>query len=476
MSKQRMTRRDFLKTAGVGIASAMASSSILAGCATPAAPTTAPATQAPAAVVPTAAKNMVTFTDVPKVKDINILINDSPWFPGFEKLVNLYVDKTGNKVNLATTPFTGMQEKTRNAVTAPESEFDIVNLNEGWYATFYAGKFMSNINDIDPDYVVDPNIISYSNATRWNHDINYSAPDGTLYGLPINGNIQLLYYRKDLLDGAGLKPPETWDDVAAVATKLMKKPELYGFSSRGQKAGFAVAYDWLAFLRSCNGDWVAKPGTDWTVTLADENGLRAIDLWTKLLWDYGPENVADVGQAELQQLMLSGKLTMAEMVVANWASMDNPEKSLVVDKVDVIPMPAATPGKHATTTGIWVMGVPVNLPDERKQAGLTFLKWALTKEAQLEYTKFGAVPVRQDVYTSELANDHKYRWMKAMADSTSYIIESIRIPEGPQVTEVLELTLNQIIAKQIEPHQGMTDCAKQVVDILTKAGYQSKLA
>jgi ABC-type glycerol-3-phosphate transport system substrate-binding protein len=121
------------------------------------------------------------------------------------------------------------------------------------------------------------------------------------------------------------------------------------------------------------------------------------------------------------------------------------------------------------------MGIPVNLPDERKQAGLTFLKWALTYDAQMEYTKFGAVPVRQDVYASDLGKDHKYRWMGPMADSTKYIVESIRIPEGPQIVEVLELTLNQIIAKQVDPHEGLDKAAAQMVDILSKAGYKTGL-
>jgi len=472
MAKPLITRRDFLKSAGVGLAG-----TILAGCAQPtAAPTQAPVATVPAATVPAAAKNMVTFTDVPKVKDINILINDSPWFPGFEKLVNMYVEKTGNKVNMAVTPFTGMQEKTLNASTASESEFDLVNLNEGWYATFYAGKFMSNINDIDPDFTIDPNLIEYDYATRWDFNTNYSGKDGAIYGLPINGNIQLLYYRRDLLEGAGIKVPETWDEVGAAAAKLMKKPDLYGFSSRGQKAGFAVFYDWLGFLRSTGGDWVREVGKDWTVTVADDNGKRALDTWTKLLWEYGPENVADIGQAELIQLVLSGKMAMAEMVTANWASMDNPEKSLVVDKMEVAAMPASVPGKRATTSGIWVMGIPVNLPDERKEAGLTFLKWMLTKEAQVEYTKFGAVPVRQDVYDSDLNQDPKYRWMKAMADSTPHIVQSVRIPEGPQVVEVMELFLNQAIAKQVDPVTGLEAAAAQVAEILTKAGYKSGVA
>lgn len=67
---------------------------------------------------------------------ISILINDSPWFAGFEALVNKYVEETGNEVNLIVTPFAGMLEKSRNAVQARESEFDIINLNEQWYMQF----------------------------------------------------------------------------------------------------------------------------------------------------------------------------------------------------------------------------------------------------------------------------------------------------------------------------------------------------
>ena len=101
-----------------------------------------------------------------------------------------------------------MQEKTRNATTASESEYDIVNLNEGWYAPYYAGKFMTPINEIDPNYKLDPNIITYKWSTHWNHDKKYSTEDGVWYGLPINGNIQLFYYRSDLYEKAGIKVPD----------------------------------------------------------------------------------------------------------------------------------------------------------------------------------------------------------------------------------------------------------------------------
>ena len=63
---------------------------------------------------PVAAQN--TFMDVGRQAPITILINSSPWFGGFEKVVRLYEEQTGNKVNLDVTPFGGMLEKARNAV------------------------------------------------------------------------------------------------------------------------------------------------------------------------------------------------------------------------------------------------------------------------------------------------------------------------------------------------------------------------
>lgn len=459
--KTKLTRREFLKTTG-----AIAAGSVLAACAPVATPE-------PAKPAVTEAPAVVSGAEVEKVEPITVLINDSPWFPGFERLVSYYEEQTGNKVNLDVTPFPGMLEKTTNASTASESQYDIVNLNEGWYATFYAGKFMTPIEEIDPDFKLDPQVIEYDSATRWNHDKNYSTSDGILYGLPINGNIQLFYYRADLYEEAGIELPVTWDDVETVAKKYSDPPNFYGYVVRGLKAGFSVTYNFLPFLRGFGGDVFANPPDDFTVTINSDAGKAALNWYLHLANNYGPPNQADVGQSEQLQLLITDKVLQCVMVVAAWPNMDDPEKSLVVDKVNVTVIPKPADGQHATTSGIWVMGIPKNLPDQRKKAGLTFLKWALTQEAQMEYTKFGAVPVRQDVYESELGEDPKFRWMKAMAASTPAIRSSIRIPEGPQILESTELRLNEAVAGQLSAEEALDTMAQETFDIMQKAGYQT---
>ncbi|HLN12582.1 MAG TPA: sugar ABC transporter substrate-binding protein, partial [bacterium] len=94
--------------------------------------------------------------------------------------------------------------------------------------------------------------------------------------------------------------------------------------------------------------------------------------------------------------------------------------------------------------------------------------------AQIQYTKFGAIPVRQDVYKSDLANQPQFRWMKAMAASTPYIHENVRIPEGPQITDSIELHVNQLYAGQMSVDQAADAMAQDIYGILQKGGYPAK--
>ncbi len=255
-----------------------------AGCAAPA--------SAPAASEPAADAGAAPAAE--QVVPITILINESPWFAGFEALVDKYMEDTGNEVVLNVTPFNGMLEKSRNAVQADESEFDILNLNEQWYVQFYEGGLVTPILEIDPDFELDPNVIEYDYATRWDPEIDYSGPNGEIYGLPINGNIQLFFYRTDLFEEAGLEPPQTWAEVEEAAKVFNDPPNMYGFSIRTAPPN----WEFQAYLASHGTNLVAfDPETgEWEVGLAKPeavDGRRDMaesgqDLWPGQLRQHGP--------------------------------------------------------------------------------------------------------------------------------------------------------------------------------------------
>jgi multiple sugar transport system substrate-binding protein len=411
----------------------------------------------------------INFLRRAQIETINILINQSPWLAGFQALVTKYISDTGNDVQLTETPFAGMLQKSLNAVQADQSEFDLLCLNEQWYMQFYAGGLVTRIKDIKPDFELDPNVIEYDSAPRWDAALRYSSPNGEIYGLPINGNIQLFFYRKDLLDGANVAVPTTWDEVDKAAATLANPPQMYGFSIRTQPGN----WEFQAYLYSY-GTGIINLGSDgtWTVGFANNAAaLTALNEWIKLGKTYGPPNVASLGQADNLALMESGKLAMVHMVGAAGPNFDDPNQSVVVGKMGASVVPGGPAGRFSMS-GIWVMGIPHNLTDARKTSALTFMEWALTKDAQLYYAQSGAIPVRQDVY-EEMATDPKSGWwMQAMAESTPYIKAQTRINETPQVVEVVDRRINQALVGELTPEEALTEGAKEIYTILSDGGYK----
>jgi multiple sugar transport system substrate-binding protein len=447
-------------------------------CAPPVAPTEAPAPEAPkeeeaakpAEEAKEEAPSEELFLDVGKHPPITMLINDSPWFGGFEKVVELYEEQTGNVMNLDVTPFPGMLEKARNAVRDEESPYDLLNITAGWIIEIYAGGYLTPIHEIDPDFKLDPQVITYDDSLFWNAETEWTGADGELVALPINGNIQLMYYRADLYEEAGLDPPETWDDVKAACEKLHTPPDVYGYVVRGER-GNAIRYNWMPYMMGHGASIVKDPANgDFTVTINSPEAKEALDLYIELAEKYGPPDSGAIGQGDMIQLMTTGKAAHVVMVAAAWPNMDNPDKSVVVDKVNVTVIPRPADGVNATTIGHWVGGIPKNLPDEQKQAALAFLKWFLTYDAQYKYTEFGAVPVHQGVYESELGDRNEFRWLKAMAASTPYAKRVLAYKEGPQVEQVLGLRLNQALIGELSSAEALNLAAEEIHKIFLESG------
>jgi len=64
-------------------------------------------------------------------------------------------------------------------------------------------------------------------------DAMRARPGQPVLFLPVAILPYVLYYRADLFDKAGLKPPETYDDFIAASKALTKAPDVYGYALRG---------------------------------------------------------------------------------------------------------------------------------------------------------------------------------------------------------------------------------------------------
>ena len=68
-------------------------------------------------------------------------------------------------------------------------------------------------------------------------------------------------------------------------------------------------------------------------------------------------------------------------------------------------------------SGVFALSIPKHIAQERQEAAYEFMKWSMTAEAQIAFLVGGGVPVRTDAYNSEEAQDPKFRFAAAMAES-----------------------------------------------------------
>ena len=197
------------------------------------------------------------FADVGKQAPLTMLVPATPWLPSFTKLVEQYEAQTGNVVKLDVNPFAGVLDKARNDVRSGGGTYGALFLDTQWTIEMYEGGFVAPFTDIDPAFTMPKEVLSYGDSGYWNAQKRWRTADGgKLMGFTVLGNVQVWYYRTDVLKAAGLAPPKTWEDVLASCPKIAKPPASYGAVLRAER-GNGIRYDWMQWMVERGGS-VAK--------------------------------------------------------------------------------------------------------------------------------------------------------------------------------------------------------------------------
>jgi multiple sugar transport system substrate-binding protein len=408
-----------------------------------------------------------------RVAPITMVINQSPWFDGFRQLVEQYHRETGNRIQLDVNPYAGALEKIRNSLRASAGNYDLLAIDNNWMVEMFDGGFLASPTDLDPSFRLDPGISTFGGTIYWNDKLkSFDPKNGKLMGVPVNGNVEVLFFRKDLYDQHKLKPPQTWDELLANATKLNAPPNVYGHVHRDARDS-ALA-DFVNYMFSFGGDIFANASAgDYTVVFNSPANRRALEFYLKLGKAGGYPSPGSVSQGTLIQLMLTGKAAHTIAIVGAWAQLDDANKSAVVGKFDATLMPRGEGGRHASRAGHWIGAIARNVPRERQLGALEFLKWFQTYEHQVQYTRYGAVPVRTDLGSSDLAKDPRFRFLKAQGENAKVARMYAVVPEAPQMNSILSLRLNECVIGKASVVDTLNRSAAEVHELMVKGGHKT---
>ena len=259
-----------------------------------------------------------------------------------------------------------------------------------------------------------------------------TGEDGKINVLPLNQDLFILFYNKELLAEKGYKaPPKTYDELYTMAKALTDPAkQVYGFVGRGLKNANVVLYDNI--LLGYDQETVTPDGKK---LLTDTPAaIQAGEFYQKLMRDCGPPGNIGFNWNECQTTFMQGRAAMWWDGIGFSAPLLDKTKSRIVEKVGFAPVPAG-PKAHNCATFIDGMGIPATA--KNKKAAWIFLQWITSKAMANEQLRGGfGTPARLSSYGREDIVKNS-AFPKEWFDTTAASLKIARsgLPVIVQVTE-----------------------------------------
>ncbi|UOF88690.1 ABC transporter substrate-binding protein [Fodinisporobacter ferrooxydans] len=314
-------------------------------------------------------------------------------------------------------------------------------------------------------------------AAKWNLPLNqyFSKADlsamlpgpvqgdtykGTLYAVPWFTDAGVLYYRKDILDKAGIQPPKTFDELMKDAEKLKGQGGTqYGFVFQAKQYEGLVC-DYLEYLWGNGGDVLNKDGK---VVIDSPNNLEATKFFVNLVKsDVVPKGIDTFMEEDARRLFTEGKAVFMRNWPYAWSISQGPE-SKVKGEVGMAPMPVGPHGTEpAATLGGWNLGVNANIKKDHVAAAIKFLKFMTSPEAQkLSAIKGSRLPILKETYKDAdvLKVDPQFAQLYPV-----FIHAKPRpvSPVYPQISDSIQINVHKAMLGEETPEQALKTMQDQI--------------
>jgi multiple sugar transport system substrate-binding protein len=232
--------------------------------------------------------------------------------------------------------------------------------------------------------------------------LNLARIDGTLFGVPRNLDVKLVYYRTDLLSdpaegavfqasvGRALQVPQTWAEFRDVALHFARGPELYGFAFPGRESGlFGHFFELQAMAGGRLFADRLEPAFD------DDAGRWALGLLVELYRrKAAPPQTPDWHYDEVAACFRGGYAAMTTDWPGGFYTYTDPALCVVADRFDVAPYPVGPAGRRVYA-GSHTFAIPTTVRD--RGAAVALLRFLVSPESQLVEARLGSFPTRPAV-------------------------------------------------------------------------------
>jgi len=274
------------------------------------------------------------------------------------------------------------------------------------------------------------------------------ALDGKYYGIPLGSNDLALYYNKEMLDAAGIKPPTTFDELK-IAAKALTKADTYGLAIAAPKNEEGT-FQYLP--------WLLSTGAKYN-EIGSEAGIKSLKYLTDLIKDGSmSKEVINWTQSDVEKQFATKKAAM--MVNGPWnisaVKTDAPDM-----KWGVVKIPKDK--TFASVLGGENWGI---IKGHHEDEAWEFLKFAQQENVMNEYCNaFGYTPSRQDIAekNESIAKDPV---MSVFLDELQYAMPRGPHPKWPEISEAMSTALQESFTNAKTPEQAAKDAQVKIDAVL----------
>lgn len=320
-----------------------------------------------------------------------------------------------------------------------------------------------NLNDLGKKGVL-TDLTAYTEADK-NYDekdflpvfMDQAKVDNKIVALPAYATTQVMYYRKDLFEKAGIDSKEafsSWENLMAASKKLK--------DSGTVEAGFSPMWgaDNLTDIALSNGGTILNKAGD----KVEINSKEWVDAWEMIRkgihedktlsiqsggqgWEYWYKTIDDV---------MGG-------TSAGYIGSSGDKGNLDFSIIDSAPQPGMNGHQGKPSAGALYLAVPESIKDEEKDAAYAFISYFTTADTQASWSKaIGYIPVRnstlENTEYAKFIEENPYNGVpfQQAQNATPAFID----PTGGKITDALKIAADKVELENISAKEALDEAQK----------------
>lgn len=330
--------------------------------------------------------------------------------------------------------------------------------------------------------------------------------DGRLYALPLDGDVRLFYYRKDLLEDHAEKSAfeREYGYTLSVPKSGMQAVDFSRFFTRKMGAvlaGEVLTHDFYGVGMAlgpgwCHYEWLDRFLTyggiyfddDLRPLIADKRGVRAIeDL--KRLFEYAPPAALTWGYREVKEAFVEGRIASLVLWSDLFKLVYDAEHPSIEGRVGVSHVPGRMVNGgfdfRALMSGGGVMAVASSSgkPDSAfwvasamSTNSARFVFDPRTRCDPFRYSQVACPHALSETLSaitgSRISEEDAAEYLDAVRESMEHGVPALAIPSSDDYIDLLDLYVHRALAGEMEPALALERAARKWDEISREYGYE----